>query len=163
MNDYAEQKSARHSKVTGDYGEYLVLYYLSREGFSVAHVDQIGLDIVGRNNATNELIGISVKTRSGKQPSFLVSKDLEKEKKNIEYASNIFGCKPYYAFVMDYIDERNNQKMIIYIVKAERVYSSQKSDTLGLSWSMSKKKMKEYRIDSSIIKIEINHEIINWF
>ncbi|OMD87537.1 MULTISPECIES: hypothetical protein [Paenibacillus] len=140
-----------------------MLYYLSRMGFSVAHVDQIGLDIVGRNNDTNELIVISVKTRSGKQPSFLISKDLEKEKKNIEYASKIFGCNPYYSFVMDYIDETNIQKMIIYIVKAERVFSSQKSGSSGLSWSMSKRRMKEYKNDNSIIKIEINHEVINWF
>ena len=57
-------KSSRHSKITGDFAESLVLYWLSKHGFESARVDHTGLDLLARNPRTNELMGISVKARS---------------------------------------------------------------------------------------------------
>ena len=57
-------KSSRHSKITGDFAERLVLYWLSKHGFECALVDHTGLDIIARNPANKELMGISVKSRS---------------------------------------------------------------------------------------------------
>ena len=42
-------KSSRHSKVSGQFGEILVAYLLSKEGFEVAQVDHTGLDILAVN------------------------------------------------------------------------------------------------------------------
>ncbi len=35
-------KSSRHSKITGDFAEHLVLYWLSKYGFECAKVDHTG-------------------------------------------------------------------------------------------------------------------------
>lgn len=57
-------KSSRHSKITGDFAEALVLYWLSRDAFECARVDHTGIDLLARNHHTGELMGISVKSRS---------------------------------------------------------------------------------------------------
>ena len=57
-------KSSRHAKITGDFGEALVLYWLSKYGFECARVDHTGIDLIARNPHTQELMGISVKSRS---------------------------------------------------------------------------------------------------
>jgi hypothetical protein len=36
-------KSTRHSKITGDFAEALVLYWLSRDAFECARVDHTGI------------------------------------------------------------------------------------------------------------------------
>ena len=57
-------KSSRHHKITGNFGEHFVLYWLSKYGFECAHVDHVGIDLIAKNPHTNERMGISVKTRS---------------------------------------------------------------------------------------------------
>lgn len=68
------QKSSRHSKITGNFAESLVLYWLSKYGFECAHVDHVGIDLIARNPHSGELMGISVKSRSrneGKEGQYL--------------------------------------------------------------------------------------------
>jgi Holliday junction resolvase-like predicted endonuclease len=57
-------KSSRHSKITGDFGEAIVLYLLSRHGFECARVDHTGIDLIARRPNSKEVLGISVKSRS---------------------------------------------------------------------------------------------------
>ena len=38
-------KSTRHAKITGDFGEKMVLYWLSKYGFECALVDHTGIEI----------------------------------------------------------------------------------------------------------------------
>ena len=69
-------KSSRHSRITGDFGEALVLYWLSKYGFECARIDHTGIDLIARNPHMHELMGISVKSRSrgcrhrAKQPAY---------------------------------------------------------------------------------------------
>jgi hypothetical protein len=57
-------KSSRHSKITGDFGESIVLYLLSRHGFECARVDHTGIDLIARRPNSPEVLGIPVKSRS---------------------------------------------------------------------------------------------------
>jgi hypothetical protein len=57
-------KSSRHSKITGDFAEALVLYWFSKHGFECARVDHTGMDIIARNPHSEELTGPSVPNRS---------------------------------------------------------------------------------------------------
>ena len=57
-------KSTRHSKITGDFGEAVVLYLLSRHGFECARIDHTGTDLIARRPNSTEVLGISVKSRS---------------------------------------------------------------------------------------------------
>jgi Holliday junction resolvase-like predicted endonuclease len=58
------QKSSRHSKITGNFGEALTLYWLSKRGFECADVDHTGIDLIARRPLSEEVLGISVNCRS---------------------------------------------------------------------------------------------------
>jgi len=45
----------------------IVLYWLSKYGFECTNVDHTGIDLLARNKINNELMGISVKSRSRKR------------------------------------------------------------------------------------------------
>lgn len=96
------KRSTRHAKITGDFGETLVLYWLSKYGFECALVDHTGIDIIARNPHTKEVMGISVKSRSRREGTELEgvnvpNGDFDKAK----VACEAFGCEPYFAIVVD--------------------------------------------------------------
>jgi len=43
------EKSTRHQKIIGDFGENLICNWLSRSGFEVSIVDHTGIDIIAYN------------------------------------------------------------------------------------------------------------------
>src|SRR5437870_5145344 len=98
-------KSTRHSKLTGDFGESLVLYWLSRHGFECALVDHTGIDIIATSPDSKQRLGISVKSRS-RNPGTettgvsIHKADLDKAKR----ACQAFGCQLYLAIVVDGAD-----------------------------------------------------------
>ena len=72
-------KSSRHSKITGDFGERLILYWLSKYGFECTFVDHTGIDLLARNPRTEELMGISVKSRSRNKGTEKTEVTIQKE------------------------------------------------------------------------------------
>jgi len=52
-------KRSRHSKIAGDFGEMLVLYYLSRYGFECARIDHTGIDLLARSADESRPRGIT--------------------------------------------------------------------------------------------------------
>jgi hypothetical protein len=95
-------KSTHHSKITGNFGEFLLLYWLSKYGFEYAHVDHVGLDLIARNPHTRELMGISVKSRS-RDPASAGSyvSILKSDVAKLKTGCKTFGCNPYFAVVVD--------------------------------------------------------------
>ena len=96
------RKSSRHSKIAGDFGETFVLYWLSKHGFECAQVDHTGIDLIARDPETDELMGISVKSRTrnrGKETAVLNFPNEHLTK--VERACTAFGCRPWFAFVID--------------------------------------------------------------
>jgi Holliday junction resolvase-like predicted endonuclease len=97
-------KSTRHSKITGDFGEALVLYWLSKHGFECAQVDHTGIDLIARNPHTDELMGISVKCSSREMGREEASLRIDADHfAKVAQACVAFGCVPYYAIVIDAI------------------------------------------------------------
>ena len=47
-------KSSRHSKITGDFAERLILYWLSKNGLECTYVDHVGIDLIAVNPRTRE-------------------------------------------------------------------------------------------------------------
>ena len=104
-------KSTRHSKITGNFGEMLLAYLLSRTGWEVVVVDHTGIDLIAVRNGKR--IGISVKSRSRDEGRHEVSINLPR--KNIKLtrdACQIFALEPYYAFVCD----RENKGVVVYLM-----------------------------------------------
>ena len=72
----AIEKSSRHSKIVGQFGEAFVANLLSRSGFEVIFADHVGFDLIAFRADTGRL-GISVKSRTrGIQGSEQVSVNL---------------------------------------------------------------------------------------
>jgi Holliday junction resolvase-like predicted endonuclease len=148
------QKSSRHSKITGNFGEALILYWLSKRGFECAHVDHTGIDLIARRPLSDELLGISVKCRSRTETGDgagvnLLNKDDEK----VEAACRAFGCVPYVAVV---VDQGNTVRG--YLAKLQHV----RTRYPGQSWRMSPAMTHEYEIDPHVEWFELVSRAGDW-
>ncbi len=153
------EKSSRHSKITGDFAERLVLYWLSKYGFECAYVDHTGIDIIARNPCNRELMGISVKSRSrnvGKEEECvsLPKENFEKAKE----ACRAFGCISYFAIVIDAGREIN-----MFILPTKRLLEYFPIGKTATGWYMTKKHRERYLKDPEIIIVNFKHNILNWW
>ena len=152
-------KSSRHSKITGDFAEGLVLYWLSKHGFETARVDHTGIDLIARNPHNNELMGISVKSRSrqiGTEKDYLgiPNENFEKVDKTCE----AFGCVPYFAILIDAIDT-----ITIYILRKEKLIELNPMGKTISAWKMGEKYTEKYKAENDIMIIEFKYETHNWW
>jgi Holliday junction resolvase-like predicted endonuclease len=151
-------KSSRHSKITGDFAEGLVLYWLSKHGFECARVDHTGIDLIATNPYTNERMGISVKARSrntGTEERYIKIKRSDEEKVN--KACVAFGCAPYFAIVIDAgATIRCFVLTMDYLLKL-----SGSRQELGLG--MRQKDLESYYEDSQIMVFEFESRTIRWW
>lgn len=153
------QKSSRHSKITGDFAEHLILYWLSKYGFECAKVDHTGIDLLAKNPKTDELMGVSVKSRSrneGKEGQYVHIPNDNFEK--IDKACKVFNCKPYFAIV---IDEESTIKA--FILSMDRLLKYFPMGKTAVGWKMTKSWIEKYNSDNKIIKFEFEHKTKNWW
>ena len=153
-------KSSRHHKITGNFGEHFVLYWLSKYGFECAQVDHVGIDLIAKNPHTNERMGISVKTRSRAEGTEKTSVILGEKKSSLEkinYACEAFGLKPYFAIVVD--DKNSSQIFIVSVEKFLKIHPPEKM----MNWYMGDKWIEKYKKDKDIKIIEFNHDIVSWW
>jgi hypothetical protein len=152
-------KSTRHAKITGDFGEALVLYWLSKYGFECANVDHTGIDLIAQNTRTKERMGISVKSRcrpAGKEDEYLriPSDDFDKAK----VACVAFGCVPYFAMVID--ADRLIQGFITSMEHLLQLYPRTAS---GVGWKMTDTYLRQYAEDPDIFAFEMGTETRRWW
>ena len=153
------KKSSRHSKITGDFAEQLVLYWLSKHGFECALVDHVGIDIIARNPHNDEVMGISVKSRSrntGTEGSSLsIPKDhLEK----LDNACLSFNCIPYFAIV---VDEANT--ITAFILSRSHLVEVSPPGKEVISWKMQKDSISNYQADARIRTFTFSSSTGNWW
>lgn len=146
VSDLKINKSSRHSKITGDFAERLVLYWLSKYGFECAFVDHVGLDIIAQNPHTKERMGISVKSRSrsaGTENSGLHI-PLDNMPK-LEAACQTFGCAPYFAIIVDGADT-----ITAFILSKDKLIEISPPGSKVISWKMTPAWIKKYHADADI-------------
>ena len=153
------QKSSRHSKITGNFAENLILYWLSKYNFECANVDHTGIDIIARNPHTKELMGISVKSRTRKEETegeYLgISNDnFDKIKK----ACKSFNCIPYLALVID-----EGEKIYCFILSMEKLLKMFPKGRTSVAWKMDKKHLGDYYKDSEVKIFEFSHKTHSWW
>ena len=159
------KKSSRHSKISGDFGEYLVLYWLSKYGYECANIDHVGIDLIAVHPNKKERMGISVKTRSrldgtGKNSVDLTSNDVKYTK---EYAAQ-FGFKPYVAIVVD-VNEKNRNVIYCFLMELKVFLSYAPGgniDNKKSCWSMTEQSIEKYRSDKKIQLFEFDHSTIRF-
>lgn len=152
------KKSTRHSKIAGDFGESLVLYWLSKCGFECAKVDHTGIDLIANNPHTNEVMGISVKSRTrleGKEAeSVTIPGD---DFKKVGYACDAFHCSPYFAIVVDAKD-----LIKVFIISKAHLLEifPQKA---GCYWKMSRSHLERYDDDPQVMTFEFQAKQGRWW
>ena len=152
-------KSTRHAKITGDFGETLVLYWLSKYGFECAPVDHTGIDIIARNPHTQEVMGISVKSRTRTEEAeesyvSIPNDNIDKA----EAACRAFGCVPYFAIVVDAGDTIRG-----FILPMTRLLTLFPKGRTGTGWKMSDRYLRQYEADPEIRAFEFKTKTTKWW
>ena len=148
------QKSSRHSKITGNFGEALILYWLSKRGFECADVDHTGIDLIARRPSNDEVLGISVKCRSRAEASDESGVNLLHDNdEKIEAACRAFRCVPYVAVVID-----QGSTVRGYLATLQHV----RTQYPGQSWRMTKAMTQSYEIDPHVEWFELVSRAGNW-
>jgi|ERR1700722_2234108 len=153
------KKSTRHPKIAGDFGEAMILYWLSKHGFECAKVDHTGIDLIANNPHTKEVMGISVKsrTRSPDTEEEFVKIDATNFQK-MKDACNAFGCRPYFAIVVD-----ANPTIRIFITSMEHVLDMYPIKKANSGWRMSPNALTAYANDDKIMSFELEIKPGNWW
>lgn len=152
-------KSSRHSKITGDFGEALVLYWLSKHGFECARIDRTGIDLIARNPHTSEVMGISVKGRSrnpGKEDTTvrIAKEDLQKAQE----ACIAFDCVPYFAIIVDAAD-----CIRVFITSMKHLIELHPPAATSVGWKMTKQHLNRYYDDPEIMIFELHTTTLRWW
>ena len=147
-------KSSRHSKITGNFGEALILYWLSKRGFECANVDHMGIDLIARRPSSEDVLGISVKCRSRTEARDEAGVNLlHANDKKIEDACRAFGCIPHIAVV---VDQGNTIRGYLTTLQHARTQYP------GQSWRMSPAMTKRYESDPLIEWFELASQAGDW-
>jgi len=153
------QKSPRHAKITGNFGEAVILYWFSKYGFECALVDHTGIDIIARNPHTQKLMGISVKSRSrnkgAEEEHVSIPNDNFKKAKN---ACSAFGCVPFFAIVVDAGDTIQG-----FLLPMKHLLELFPKGKTASGWKMRKSDIEKYRQDSEIMSFVFSTKTIKWW
>ena len=152
-------KSTRHAKITGDFAEALVLYWLSKYGFECANIDHTGIDLIARNPHTNELFGVSVKSRCRVAGTEAESVSIPADNfRKATAACDAFGCVPYFAIVVD-----AGEHIQGFILPMSRLLTLCPSTALGSYWKMSARFLQQCGEDPEIKCFEFQTRTVNWW
>ena len=160
-------KSSRHSKIIGNFGEHIIANWLSRSGLEVAIIDHTGIDIVAYNPKTEKRYGITVKSRArnkGKEKTnvTLFSKkngDIQK----IKNACEAFTCEPWIGIYVEN-DVEYNAGADLYLIDLKHYlkhYHINKRN-ITYSWQMTSKNIKKYASDNKIHHLRVIFDKSNW-
>ena len=167
--------SSRHSKIAGNFGENLALFWLSKHGFECALVDHVGIDIIAVKD--DEKIGVSVKSRThiksetAKASVDLYRNDFDKADKTCK----IFGCNPYFAIVVDETSVGGILSMFIVPLQRAKelmgfLENGPRKRVKHPNWRMRPESIQEYRKDKDVLAVEFvsarkNHaqEVSEWW
>jgi hypothetical protein len=154
-------KSSRHKKIAGDFGEMLVLYWLSKYGFECAGVDHTGIDLIARHPNRDEVMGISIKCRTrldGQEGNSVKLTKAPSQFEKIRAACNAFKCVPYLAFVVD-----ADKSICVYIVSLDRALTLYPCNSSEWLWKMSSKHQANYASLEDIFCFELQTETRRWW
>jgi Holliday junction resolvase-like predicted endonuclease len=146
------EKSSRHAKITGDFGESLILYWLSKHGYESARVDHTGIDIIARHPRSQDVLGISVKTRSRAPGTERTAVNISlKEFDKVKEACRTFRCVPYFALVVD--AGTTTWAFLLPMKRLSQICTGQRVAV----WQMGESHLRKYYADRQIVVIELNN------
>ena len=151
-------KSTRHQKVIGEYGERLICNWLSRSGFEVSVVDHTGLDVIAYNPHTNQRYGITVKSRTRnigtEKTGVTIFRNRKTDRQKLLDACRAFACEPWIAVYVETADCGD-----VYLISLEN-FDKKGS---GTSWNMGKKQRELYDKDPNVKHLRFEFKTTNWW
>jgi hypothetical protein len=154
MSNPKIKKSTNHSKIAGDFGEHLILYWLSKYGFECAQVSHTGIDIIARKPGSKKMWGISVKSRTRNEGTESTNVRIGVENVNkAQQACDTFDCVPYFAIVVD-----AGPEIKAFLISLARL----KHLKLLASWPMTAKYLEKYDDDKEIMQIRLKSDTFHW-
>ena len=153
------KKSTRHSKITGDFAEGLVLYWLSKYGYECARVDHTGIDVIANAPDDSERLGISVKCRSRYDGTETSSVNLPPDGfAKARSACKAFGCVPYYDVVVD-----GGSVIRCFLISLAHLECIATGADDGMRyWQMTDKCLDAYKADALIKGFELHVAACSW-
>ncbi|HUU12039.1 MAG TPA: hypothetical protein VM431_16060 [Phycisphaerae bacterium] len=159
-------KSSRHQKIIGDFGEQMVMNWLSRSGYEVVRVDHTGIDVIAYEPRSGRRLGISVKSRtrmSGTDNSAVSlfsyggKKDAEK-RQHLLKACRAFGCEPWIAVYVEC-----ESKADLYLTRLQHYDMNYRREGRKVEvWAMSSKARQQYACDGAVMHVGIVFTPENW-
>lgn len=159
------QKSERHSKITGDIGESLILYFLSKSNYEPAFVDYTGIDIIAYEKTDNERIGVSVKSRSRTMQRPIDGLKVEgSDYQKIIDSCEYFGAKAYICFVIDVPSTEKSGTIHLFLMPIITLlnYHSKFKYGESFTFSISPSNIEKYNRDLSIKKLKFDYTSQDW-
>jgi Holliday junction resolvase-like predicted endonuclease len=160
-------KSTRHQKIVGDFGEHLVCNWLSRSGFEVTIVDHTGIDVIAYRPG-EERLGITVKSRTrlpGTESSGVYIFRKPQDRKKLEDACKAFACKPWIAIYVE--SEKTADLYLTSLANYDGKYRAQQSRKIEKlvteGWRMTANEMEKYSADTQVRHIQIEFIDQNWW
>jgi hypothetical protein len=156
-------KSTRHQKIIGDYGEALVCNWFSRSGFEVTIVDHTGIDVVAYNPKTRERFGVTVKSRTrdkGREVSSvnILSKN-KSDRQKLNEACKAFACEPWIAIFVE-----STQTADLYVLSLDHYdkhYKGTKERVIDV-WKMTDVHKNAYARDPDVKHIHMDYGDSKW-
>lgn len=159
-------RSSRHPKIIGEFGEHLVCNFLSRWGFETSIVDHTGIDIVAYSLETKKRLGITVKSRArgeGREkhkPVKLFKKGKKDDRQKLVDACNYFGCDE--AWIAVY--QEHEEGADLYLTSLDNYESKYRgTGATADTWRMGKEQKDIYEADSDVMHIEVSFKVHRWF
>jgi Holliday junction resolvase-like predicted endonuclease len=160
-------KSSRHQKIVGDFGEHLVCNWLSRSGFEVTIVDHTGIDLIAYRFGEDRL-GVTVKSRTrlpGTESSGVYIFRNQRDRDKLESACTAFACKPWIAIYVE--SEKAADLYLTSLTNYDGKYrAGQKGKIEKLvtdGWRMTGDEMEKYSADTQVRHLRIEFTGQNWW
>jgi len=160
----SSDRSSRHSKIIGQFGEHLVCNFLSRSGFEATIVDHTGTDIIEYHEDSKARMGISVKSRTSKADCTARAVRLSKRKEEqdgfgkLRRACEWFGCKPWIAVYFEWDDCAK-----LYLTRLDHYKAMHVEEGKNASrWSMSEQRMSKLEADADVAYVELTFRKEHW-
>lgn len=137
--------SINHKQIVGDFGEHLVLYLLSKNGYECVLANHVGIDIIVKDHKRAENLGISVKTRCRFEGKEKESVSIPKSNfYNLSKTCRIFNLIPYFAIVSD--TEEEVSCMLFPYEELKKIIGKAKNPSI----SMTEESRKKYKKNKNI-------------
>ncbi len=157
-------KSSRHTRIVGHFGEYLVCNWLSRSGFEVSIVDHTGMDVIAYHPRAHKRLGITVKSRTRTKGTETGSVYLFRERKDDRQklldACEAFNCEPWVAVYAEC--DTCADLFLTSLANYESKYRPGKPHAVD-GWRMTERFIREYASDREVKHIRLDFKAENWW